>query len=67
MAEKMDKWPTSCRDSGRAVVLRHAPKVRLGSTGAVGKPHARTSACCRCPLESGCSGFGQHLPFGRLA
>jgi len=29
-------------------------------------PHERTSACCRCALHSGWSGFGQHLPFGRL-
>ena len=37
------------------------------STAAVGNPGARTAACCRCALQSGCSGFGQPRSLGAFS
>jgi hypothetical protein len=39
-----------------------ASRRRFGSPAAVGNPHERRSACCRCALQSDCSGFGQYWP-----
>ena len=50
------------RTSGYGCCLIGPIVAGVGSMPAIGNPHERTSACCRCALQSGCSGFGQLRP-----
>jgi hypothetical protein len=59
-------WPSyECPAIASARAIAGAsPNDRKASMAVIGNPHERTSACCSCALQSGCSGFGQPKPPG---